>query len=134
MLCILVTINNIHFHRALSLTRWSKEGIRTIIETNSSTVKCLCSHLSSFAVVAENLTILKQIAKNKTVTLAPATEPPTSMNHMSLLKSILYFGQQHQCLCHAVVVRIYSNTGISMLHGILLKLVKQWLLIVKQMV
>ena len=37
-----------------TLTSWSKEGIVTEVMVNSTAVKCLSSHLSSFAVIAED--------------------------------------------------------------------------------
>ena len=39
------------------LTSWSKKGIVTEIAANSTTVRCLSNHLSSFAVIAEDPSI-----------------------------------------------------------------------------
>lgn len=70
------------------LSSWSKEGIETRTLANSSTVKCLSDHLSTFAVVAENVTIDRDVIQTTpTTTRTPSTiiettitstEPPTS--------------------------------------------------------
>ena len=51
-----------------TFTSWSKEGIKTEVLVNSTTVKCLSDHLSSFAVIAEDTTI--EIPTDTTVTTA----------------------------------------------------------------
>ena len=68
-----------------TLTSWSKEGIGTEIIINSTMVKCLSSHLSSFAVIAENLTnisittsIMPSATSTTDITATTATNvPPT---------------------------------------------------------
>jgi len=54
-----------------------------VVDTDSSTVKCLSSHLSSFAVVAENVKLIEQIIYNATATspTTPTSEPPTCMSY-----------------------------------------------------
>lgn len=54
------------FHSTDTFSSWSKEGIETKTSANSSTVKCLSYHLSTFAVIAEN------------TTFEATTEPPIS--------------------------------------------------------
>ena len=44
-------------HSIDTLTSWSKDGIVTDVVANSTTIKCLSNHLSSFAVIAEDSTI-----------------------------------------------------------------------------
>ena len=60
-----------------TLTSWSKEGIVTEIIINSTIVKCLSNHLSSFAVIAEDPSIeIPTVAtniSNTTSTIASVT-------------------------------------------------------------
>jgi len=76
-------------------------------------VKCLSSHLSSFAVIAENLTILKQIEMDTPVTITPTTEPPTSMNHISFkIVFIVWVTAQMPCCC-SVDVQQYRDFNVT---------------------
>ena len=81
---------------------WSNEGVETITFANSSTVRCLSYHLSTFAVIAENTTIeattepptiitTDQTSRTPPTTspttvetTIPSTEPPTSTRIMRL--------------------------------------------------
>jgi len=61
-----------------TLTSWSKGGIETEILVNSTTVKCLSDHLSSFAVIAEDLTIeIPTVATDTTATASTNTTQNT---------------------------------------------------------
>jgi len=61
-----------------TLTSWSKDGIKTEILVNSTTVKCLSDHLSSFAVIAEDVTIeIPTVATDATATIATASTTTT---------------------------------------------------------
>ena len=67
-----------------TLISWSKEGIETEILLNSTTVKCLSHHLSSFAVIAEDLTIeIPTIVTDTTGTTATTTTENTVITDIS---------------------------------------------------
>ena len=70
-------------HSTDTLTSWSREGIVTQIMVNSTVVKCLSSHLSSFAVIAEDPTIEVPIVpaniSNTTSVIATATSTTSTV-------------------------------------------------------
>ena len=65
-------------HSTDTLTSWSREGIVTEIMVNSTAVKCLSSHLSSFAVIAEVPTVPANIS-NTTSVIATATSATSTV-------------------------------------------------------
>lgn len=64
-----------------TLTSWSNEGISTEILVNSTRVKCLSNHLSSFAVIAEDTTIeIPTVVTNSSTTTTTTTAATTTVN------------------------------------------------------
>ena len=76
--------------RTDTLTSWSKEGIITEVLANSTTVRCLSNHLSSFAVIAEDTTIkdptteYPTLATNTTATSATTAITSTTITHNTI--------------------------------------------------
>ena len=64
-----------------TLTSWSNEGISTEILVNSTRVKCLSNHLSSFAVIAEDTTIeIPTVITNSSNVSTTTTAATTTVN------------------------------------------------------
>ena len=63
-----------------TLTSWSNEGISTEILVNSTRVKCLSNHLSSFAVIAEDTTIEIPTIVTNSSTTTTTTAATTTVN------------------------------------------------------
>ena len=70
-----------YLHSTDTLTSWSKEGIVTEVAVNSTTVKCLSNHLSSFAVIAEDITIeIPTVAMDNTTATTGTTSTTTTQS------------------------------------------------------
>lgn len=81
---------SVHYiHSTSTLTSWSKEGIVTEVVVDSTTVKCLSNHLSSFAVIAEDITIeIPTVAMDTTVTTGTTGTPSTTTTENTIITDV----------------------------------------------
>ena len=76
-------------HSTDTLTSWSKEGIITEVLANSTMVRCLSSHLSSFAVIAEDTRIeFPTVATDTTVTSATTATTSTTTTQNTIITDV----------------------------------------------